>query len=60
MRESHVCSVVSCHYAYGDFYFEPVVNGQIIKDLSSHEFQQGHFDNVGSLPGPSYIWEPYW
>ena len=31
------------YYGYGDFYFGPTVDGTIIRDLPSYEFQRGHF-----------------
>lgn len=36
-------------YGYGDFYFGPSVDGVNIKDLPSHEFEQGHFTKVALL-----------
>ncbi|MCJ1476292.1 hypothetical protein MMC13_004958 [Lambiella insularis] len=33
-------------YGYGDFFYGPVVDGTIIRDLPSNEFKQGHFAKV--------------
>lgn len=33
-------------YAYGDFYFGPSIDGTIIQDLPSVEFDKGHFSKV--------------
>lgn len=34
------------NYGWGDFYFGPTVDGNIIRDLPSNEFKQGHFTKV--------------
>ncbi|RMJ24384.1 Carboxylesterase family [Aspergillus sp. HF37] len=34
------------HYADGDFYFGPSVDGEVIRQLPSQEFKQGHFTRV--------------
>jgi hypothetical protein len=34
------------HYAFGDFYFGPSVDGEVIRQLPSQEFKQGHFTRV--------------
>ena len=39
----------SGNYAYGDFYYGPAVDGEIIRDLPSNEFKQGHFSKVALL-----------
>ncbi|KAL9079065.1 MAG: hypothetical protein Q9157_002033 [Trypethelium eluteriae] len=31
------------HYGYGDFYYGPAVDGNIIRELPSQAFKQGHF-----------------
>ncbi|KAL2785700.1 Alpha/Beta hydrolase protein [Aspergillus keveii] len=36
-------------YGYGDFYFGPIVDGQVIKALPSQEFKNGHFTKVPLL-----------
>lgn len=36
-------------YGYGDFYFGPSVDGEIVRDLPSNEFKQGHFTKVALL-----------
>ncbi|GAB7354424.1 hypothetical protein MBLNU459_g4915t1 [Dothideomycetes sp. NU459] len=36
-------------YGYGDFYYGPSVDGEIIRDLPSNEFKQGHFSKVALL-----------
>ena len=36
-------------YGYGDFYFGPYVDGSIIQDLPSNEFNLGHFSKVPLL-----------
>lgn len=33
-------------YGWGDFYYGPTVDGDIIRDLPSHEFERGHFTKV--------------
>jgi len=33
-------------YGYGDYYFGPAVDGEIIRDLPSNEFKNGHFTKV--------------
>jgi carboxylesterase type B len=35
--------------AFGDFYYGPAVDGDIIRDLPSNEFKQGHFTKVPLL-----------
>ncbi|OQO08698.1 hypothetical protein B0A48_06568 [Cryoendolithus antarcticus] len=35
--------------AFGDFYYGPSVDGNIIRDLPSNEFKQGHFTKVPLL-----------
>ncbi|KAK4996355.1 hypothetical protein LTR66_004013 [Elasticomyces elasticus] len=37
------------NYGYGDFYYGPSVDGNIIRDLPSNEFKQGHFTKVPLL-----------
>jgi len=37
------------YYGYGDFYWGPSVDGEIIRDLPSNEFKQGHFTKVPLL-----------
>ena len=39
----------SGYYYWGDFYFGPSVDGNIIRDLPSNEFKQGHFTKVPLL-----------
>ena len=34
------------YYGYGDFYYGPSVDGDIIRDLPSNELKQGHFTKV--------------
>ena len=34
------------YYGWGDFYYGPAVDGEIIRDLPSNEFKQGHFTKV--------------
>ena len=36
-------------YGYGDFYYGPSVDGDVIRDLSSNEWKQGHFTKVPLL-----------
>lgn len=36
-------------YAYGDMYFGPSVDGNIVQDLPSVEFDKGHFSRVPLL-----------
>ncbi|KFG80558.1 carboxylesterase [Metarhizium anisopliae] len=36
-------------YGFGDFYYGPYVDGEIIRGLPSHEFSQGHFAKVPLL-----------
>ncbi|KID95676.1 carboxylesterase, partial [Metarhizium majus ARSEF 297] len=36
-------------YGFGDFYYGPYVDGDIIRDLPSHEFSKGHFAKVPLL-----------
>jgi carboxylesterase type B len=36
-------------YAFGDFYYGPSVDGDIIRDLPSNEWKQGHFTKVPLL-----------
>lgn len=36
-------------YGFGDFYYGPYVDGDIIRGLPSHEFSQGHFAKVPLL-----------
>jgi len=36
-------------YGFGDFYFGPSVDGVTIRELPSHEFEQGHFAKVPLL-----------
>jgi hypothetical protein len=33
-------------YAFGDFYYGPSVDGDLIRDLPSNEWKQGHFTKV--------------
>ena len=33
-------------YGYGDFYYGPSVDGDVLRDLPSNEFKQGHFTKV--------------
>ena len=37
------------NYGWGDFYYGPSVDGEIIRDLPSNEFKQGHFTKVALL-----------
>ena len=37
------------YYGYGDFYYGPSVDGNVIRDLPSNEFKQGHFSKVPLL-----------
>ncbi|RJE24716.1 Carboxylesterase family [Aspergillus sclerotialis] len=37
------------HYSYGDFYYGPSVDGEVIRQLPSQEFKQGHFTRVPLL-----------
>ena len=34
------------YYGYGDFYFGPSVDGDILRDLPSNEFKRGHFTKI--------------
>lgn len=34
------------YYGWGDFYYGPSVDGEVIRDLPSNEFRQGHFAKV--------------
>jgi carboxylesterase type B len=34
------------YYGWGDFYYGPAVDGDVIRDLPSNEFKQGHFSKV--------------
>lgn len=36
-------------YAFGDFYYGPSVDGDVIRDLPSNEWKQGHFTKVPLL-----------
>lgn len=36
-------------FEFGDFYFGPSVDGQIIQNLPSNEYKQGHFSRVPLL-----------
>ena len=36
-------------YGYGDFYYGPSVDGDVIRDLPSNEWKQGHFTKVPLL-----------
>jgi carboxylesterase type B len=36
-------------YGYGDFYYGPSVDGDVIRDLPSNEWKQGHFAKVPLL-----------
>jgi hypothetical protein len=36
-------------YAFGDFYYGPSVDGNLIRDLPSNEWKQGHFTKVPLL-----------
>ncbi|KAK4891690.1 hypothetical protein LTR27_009698 [Elasticomyces elasticus] len=36
-------------YGYGDFYYGPSVDGDVIRDLPSNEFKRGHFTKVPLL-----------
>lgn len=36
-------------YGYGDYYYGPFVDGQVIRDLPSQEFEQGHWSKVPIL-----------
>lgn len=36
-------------YAFGDFYYGPAVDGEIVQDLPSNEFKKGHFSKVAML-----------
>ena len=36
-------------YAFGDFYYGPSVDGDLIRDLPSNEWKQGHFTKVPML-----------
>ena len=36
-------------YAFGDFYYGPSVDGDLIRDLPSNEWKQGHFTKVPLL-----------
>jgi hypothetical protein len=36
-------------YGYGDFYYGPSVDGDIIRDLPSNEWKQGHFTKTPLL-----------
>ncbi|KZP00029.1 alpha/beta-hydrolase [Calocera viscosa TUFC12733] len=48
-QQVYVDAYAAGSYAYGDFYFGPSVDGQIIADLPSNEFKQGHFAKVPLL-----------
>ncbi|ORY01839.1 Alpha/Beta hydrolase protein, partial [Clohesyomyces aquaticus] len=37
------------HYGYGDFWFGPTIDGDIIRDLPSNEFKKGYFSKVPFL-----------
>ncbi|KAI9663984.1 MAG: hypothetical protein M1821_007475 [Bathelium mastoideum] len=47
--DGYVPESISSLYGYGDFYYGPSVDGQVIQDLPSNEFKQGHFTNVPLL-----------
>jgi hypothetical protein len=36
------------YYEFGDFYFGPTIDGKIVQDLPSKEFQRGHFTKVST------------
>jgi hypothetical protein len=36
-------------YAFGDFYYGPSVDGDLIRDLPSNEWKQGHFTKIPLL-----------
>ncbi|EJU06449.1 alpha/beta-hydrolase [Dacryopinax primogenitus] len=48
-QEVYVQAYAAGSYGYGDFYFGPAVDGEIIRDLPSNEFKQGHFTKVPLL-----------
>jgi len=45
-QQVYVTGYAAGSYGYGDFYFGPAVDGEIIRDLPSNEFKQGHFTKV--------------
>lgn len=44
------------HYGYGDFWVTPTVDGEVIKELPSNAFKNGHFSKVPLLTDHS-SWE---
>jgi hypothetical protein len=36
-------------YSYGDFYYGPSIDGDLIRDLPSNEWKQGHFTKTPLL-----------
>ncbi|KAF2667353.1 alpha/beta-hydrolase [Microthyrium microscopicum] len=45
-RKTYVTAYFNHQYGYGDFYFGPVVDGKVILDLPSREFERGRFRQV--------------
>ncbi|OCL08234.1 alpha/beta-hydrolase [Glonium stellatum] len=48
-QTTYTNAYVSGLYGYGNFYYGPSVDGDIIRDLPSNEFKQGHFTKVPLL-----------
>lgn len=48
-QQTYVDAYSSNLYAFGDFYYGPSVDGDIIRDLPSNEWKQGHFTKVPLL-----------
>jgi len=48
-QQTYVDAYSSDLYAFSDFYYGPSVDGDIIRDLPSNEWKQGHFTKVSLL-----------
>lgn len=49
------------NYAFGDFYYGPTVDGDIIRDYPQKELEAGHFSKVALLTDHSAFegkWNP--
>ncbi|KZT55338.1 alpha/beta-hydrolase [Calocera cornea HHB12733] len=48
-QKVYVDAYAAGQYGYGDYFFGPSVDGDIIRDLPSNEFKNGHFTKVALL-----------
>ncbi|KAK5175704.1 uncharacterized protein LTR77_000843 [Saxophila tyrrhenica] len=46
MQTSLVSTGWESYYGWGDFYYGPAIDGEVIRDLPSNEFKRGHFSKV--------------